>query len=48
VVENMSGVQRPLSDVRIVGDDGVDQTEAFIKVGLLLHVSTGLRLQQHH
>lgn len=44
----MSGVQRPLGDVRIVGDDGVDQTEAFIKVGLVLHASIGLCLQQHH
>lgn len=32
VVENMSGVQRPLSDVKFVGADGDDQTAAFMKV----------------
>ncbi|KAG7395295.1 cytosolic Fe-S cluster assembly factor nbp35 [Phytophthora boehmeriae] len=32
VVENMSGVQRPLSDVTFVGADGNDQTEAFMKL----------------
>jgi Mrp family chromosome partitioning ATPase len=32
VVENMSGVQRPLSDVKFVGADGNDETAAFMKV----------------
>ncbi|KAF1781742.1 P-loop containing nucleoside triphosphate hydrolase [Phytophthora cactorum] len=32
VVENMSGVQRPLSDVKFVGTDGNDQTAAFMKL----------------
>lgn len=33
VVENMSGVQRQLDDVRFIGADGVDQTAVFMQVG---------------
>ncbi|KAE9032820.1 Cytosolic Fe-S cluster assembly factor [Phytophthora rubi] len=32
VVENMSGVQRPLSDVQFIGGDGDDQTAEFMKL----------------
>ncbi|TMW55417.1 hypothetical protein Poli38472_013308 [Pythium oligandrum] len=32
VVENMSGVQRGLNEVKFVGADGADQTEAFLAV----------------
>lgn len=32
VIENMSGIQRQLSDVKFVGADGNDQTEQFLKL----------------
>lgn len=32
VVENMSGVQRELNDVKFIGADGVDQTAVFMQV----------------
>lgn len=32
VVENMSGVQRQLDDVRFIGADGEDQTAVFMQV----------------